>query len=148
MISLEIVIGGVHDCIPFERYDIAACAEPNGLSDRSPSLWNDIIKRSGDRTVVHIFDREMRGSDRFRWLYDDISQDAWPRLRLLPELEKDFLRIVRMSAEMSDTGTIWLLSDYQFGPKPRIFRPMKLERFCSYYVNYGLQVNSAIPIAV
>lgn len=113
-------------------------------SDRKPSLWQSKIIDPSSGPLVHIFDRGFVGSDGPRWLYEAVDERAWKRFRFKGAEEHDFLALLRNCLEQS--GPVWLLSDAQFGPKARIYKPQTLAQFLALYRRAGIRINSAIPI--
>lgn len=113
-------------------------------SDRLPSLWqSDIIERSSG-PLVHVFDKDFNGSDGSRWLYEAVDTRGWERFWFKEAEEQDFFALLTSCVEQS--GSIWLLSDAQFGPEARVYQPQSLARFRALYRRAGIRINSAVPI--
>jgi hypothetical protein len=142
MISLELATeGGVAE-LPITP-SLGVETDPTGKSDRMPSLWQSGIIDRCSGPLVHIFDKGFVGSDGERWLYEAVDTQGWERFRFKDAEEQDFFAVLKTCLEH---GSVWLLADAQFGPKPRVYQPQTLARFVALYNQVGIRINSAVPI--
>lgn len=143
MITLEVAINGPLRHVP-EAHRLGIEIDPNRKSDRLPSLWQRPFIDSAPGVLVHIFDEGFIGSPGVRWLYESVKTEAWRRFRFKKPQEKEFFAV--LSACLAESGSVWLLSDAQFGPEARIYQPHTLARFRALYSRAGIRINSAMPI--
>jgi hypothetical protein len=145
MITLEILIEEPKNIVIPSDISIGYEIDRRLISDRSPSLWqNKIINEHTSATLIHIFDRGFKNSKAGRWLYEDIVDKKWARFRFVKELEADFCHLIDFALSDSDTKRIWVMSDAQFGPSPKLYSRKCEAAFLSYYQRFGIRLNSAI----
>lgn len=147
MISLEILIENPIEPLPLGAIAIGHEMDYSLKSDRSPSLWqNVIINNYPVSHLIHLFDRSFKGTKGPRWLYDDITEKEWKRFRFLDKLEDDFCRLIRIAVGGSKVGRVWIMADAQYGPAPKLYSDQSEAAFLTYYLRFGLRLNSAIRV--
>jgi len=146
MISLELLIEEPCDRPRLSDLNLGVVADERLVSDRLPSLWQEkIINRYGGM-LVHLFDRTFSRSDGVRWLYEDVVSEDWRRFAFKSELEGDFIELISRCAKCSRNGSVWVMSDAQYGPKDKLLVPKTFSQFLSFYRRYGLRLNSAVRV--
>ncbi len=146
MITLEVLIPNVSQVKILEEWGEFYRVEPMGLSDRSPSLWRDLILSYDERVIIHFVDRAFRGSEGQRWLYEDVDEKDWERFSFKSSLSQKFLETIRVLVDLYGDSGIYLMSDAQFGPEKFLYQDSSYVRFESIYRKFGIKVNSCMKI--
>lgn len=144
MISLELASNGELAELPVTP-SLGVEIDQERRSDREPSLWQErIIDEESSGPLIHIFDSSFIGSNEQRWLYEAVDARAWERFRFKEKEESDFFAVLKSCVEQC--GSVWLLTDAQFGPKARVYQSRSVAQFLSLYRRAGIRINSAMPI--
>jgi hypothetical protein len=142
MITLEILIPGDEPLPKIESGNLSYEIDLMGLSDRRPSLWNELIIKQERWIILHFFDKEFVNNQKMRWLYEDINIKSWERFKFKQSLSWDFIRLVREMCNDIGRG-VWILTDAQLGPRKIVYEPKTFGQFEANYIRYGLRINSA-----
>lgn len=149
MISLEVQIEdprGTPDCSDLK---LGVVVDTKLVSDRSPSLWQAPIIDGKSGLLIHVVDRGFVESAGCRWLFEDVItlQDPrgsrWKRFSFAEALQGDFIALVERCVRCSGPGAVWVMTDAQFAPPAKLYRPQSMAAFLSRYGRFGLRLNSA-----
>lgn len=144
MITLEIAFNsyGLADGFHSHVIGMEFCKEMK--SDRSPSLWEDVIFSKLSGTMVHIFDRAFLGKPGYRAIFDDIDDNV-DFIKFHKLFMDEFDRLIEFCISKSNDGSIFVCSDCQFGPDASTYETNSRE-FLKTVRAQGIRVNSCAHI--
>jgi hypothetical protein len=145
MITLEIAFAtdGLNLTLP--SLSLGMEEDKSMKSDKAPSRWEERIFYKISGSIIHVFDRQFSGQPGYRALYDDIIDEA-PRIKFEAEMADDFVRLIEYCLTSSKDGIVYICTDIQFGPREKIYKPMSQNSFVSYFLRFGLRLNSCVEV--
>jgi len=156
MPSIEIVCIDQNDISHFENLPFLVEAENRLVSHRKPHPLFQEEFDEYEGCIYHL--RSLMDTGPTAYLLLDTSLECARRapapdrdsliknLRFLPEYAPSVYALLETLLEASPRGQVLFTSDYQFGPRRRYQRPMKLDKFWALHDAGRLHMNALYPL--
>jgi hypothetical protein len=146
MPSCEILINNINmDFSKLEYKNFALTVSCPAQSHRDPSLWQHRFNKNKG-TLLHIGETRFKGQDDWFFCYDLLLDIGLLRFKFKPEVWGELKKFIDYLMKTSENKKIIFTTDYQFGGKKFIYKPMKLKKFIKLHDTKGLKFNSWIEI--